>query len=188
MPRTRSSHRSRRSAYAASTSAEARSHRVGKLAEIDLLERGAARHRVGLAGELRFESLARPQELEPVVVEGRRSGEHGVTEPVAIGVVVENGEPGLCRTQRHRLAVQLDSAREDRILERVEALRELGDQDAALAGLPQPKEPLVIDAVGLLGLLEESMLVAGEQVGVARDDRRLLARLLLTYAHGPGFL
>ena len=32
------------------------------------------------------------------------------------------------------------------------------------------------------------MLVAGEEVGIAGDDRRLLARLLLAYPHGSSLL
>src|SRR5437868_6946731 len=73
---------------------------------------------------------------------------------------------------------------EDRVLERVVALGELGDEQACLAGLVEPVEPLALVALRvLLGRAKRVELLAAEEIGVARDDRRLLRDLLLAHAH-----
>jgi len=73
--------------------------------------------------------------------------------------------------------------------EQLEALREAeagaeGDE-AALAGLAQPVQPLALIAVGALLLVaQRAQLLATEEIRVAGDDRGLLGNLLLPHAHG----
>ena len=70
------------------------------------------------------------------------------------------------------------------VLELVVALDELVRDQAALAGLAQPVEPLALVARRAgLGLAQRLELPAAEEIGVARDDLRLLGGLLLPDPH-----
>ena len=69
-----------------------------------------------------------------------------LAELLAVGVRVEHREPRLRRAQRHLLAAERHARAEDRVLERVLLLGELGGDDAGLAGLAQPVEPLALVA------------------------------------------
>src|SRR4029079_13335387 len=78
---------------------------------------------------------------------------------------------------------------EDRVLDRVVALGQLGDEKPGLARLAEPVEPLTLVALRvLLGRAERVELPAAEEVGVARDDRRLLRDLLLAHAYRAALL
>ena len=84
--------------------------------------------------------------VAPVGVERGRLGALELAELLAVGVRVEHREPRLRRAQRHLLAAERDARAEDRVLERVLLLGELGGDDAGLARLPQPVEPLALVA------------------------------------------
>jgi hypothetical protein len=175
---------------------EARARLLGRgderrleLTERDLLLLLAPRDRIRLAGELGLELLARAQELEPRVVEGRGRVRVQISELVPVAVLGQDREPRLSRAERQLLAAEGDAGGEDRVLERVVALRQLGDEQTGLTRLAQPVEPLALVALGLLlGRPQGVELVAAEEVGVAGDDRRLLGDLLLPHAHGPPLL
>ena len=112
-----------------------------------------------------------------------------VAELLAILVDGQHRELRLRRAKRHLLALERDAGREQLVLELVVALDELVREQAALARLPQPEEPLaLVDARALLGLVQRLELAAAEEVGVAADDLRLLRGLLLPHAHGPRLL
>jgi len=140
-----------------------RDERALELAERDALLLLVPRDRVGLARELGLELLGRAQQVQPVRVE--LGGALGVelAELLALLVRLEDREPRLCRPQRQLLAPVGDPRGEDRVLERVVALRELGEEEPGLAGLAQPVEALALVAVGaLLGLAQHVELVAAE--------------------------
>src|SRR5919204_5044343 len=163
--------------------------RALELAERDPLLLLAPRDRVGLAGELGLELLGRAQELEPRVVEGRGGVGVQLAELVPVGVAGEDREARLGRAKRQLLAPEGDARGEDRVLERVVALGELRHEHAGLAGLAKPVEPLALLALGVvLRRAERLELSTAKEVGVARDDRRLLRDLLLAHAHGPPLL
>src|SRR5437764_836059 len=90
------------------------------------------------------------------------------------------------QTSTARSFVELDARGQDRVLEHVLALGELGGNEARLAGLAQPVEALALVRVGgiVLGAAERVDLVAREEIAVARDDLRALGNLLLPHAHG----
>ncbi len=155
---------------------------TGEALEIDPLELAAPQHRIRLLGELGLERLPRPEQLEPLAVEARRGLEHALPEPIAITVLVEHRELRLRRPERDRLAVLLDPAGQDRVLERVLALGELRGDDPARARLSKANEPLALVVLGgPLRAAERRVLLAREEICVAGDDRRLLARLLLAH-------
>src|SRR5207244_11431768 len=112
-----------------------------ELAERDPLLLLAARDRVGLAGELRLELLAGAQELEPCLVEGRRGVGLQLAELVAVGVVREGREPRLGGPERQLLAAGGEAGRQDRVLERVVPLGELGRAAPRFSGLAAPVVP-----------------------------------------------
>ena len=86
-------------------------------------------------------------------------------------------------------ASEVDAAGEDRVLELVGALRELGCDDPALARLAKAERALRVAVLATLdGSRERSMLGAAEEIGEPGDDRRLLARLLLADPNGSGLL
>src|SRR5204863_9555904 len=153
--------------------------RALEVVERDRLLLLVPRDRVGLARELRFELLGRAQQVEPIGIEGGGGVSLERAQLLPLVVVREKREPRLRRSQRQLLAAVRDARGQDRVLERVVALGELGEEQAGLAGLPQPVEPLALVAVGaFLGVSQDVELVAAEEVGVARDDRRLLRDLL----------
>ena len=161
---------------------------VGEPVQVDLLSLGAATNRILDARELRLERLPGLEERQALVVEARRGLDDGRAEPVADRVLVDHGERSLRRAQRHLLAAVLDTAGEDRVLEGVQPVGELGHDDAALARVAEPGEAFPLVAVADLGVLQGGVLVAGEERAVAGDDRRLLARVLLTDPDGPRLL
>ena len=77
---------------------------------------------------------------------------------------------------------------EERVLERVFALGELAVDDAFLAGEAQAGELLAVVSRRRFGPREGLELLTGEEIRVARDDRRLLGRLLLPHADRPRLL
>ena len=126
---------------------------------------------------------------EPVGIEPRRLRPLEVAELLAVGVAVVHRQARLRGAQRHLLALERDARADERVLERVLLVRELGGDDPALARLPQPVEALAVFALrGVLRLVQRLELRAREQVGVAGDDRRLLRHLLLADANGAAFL
>src|SRR5439155_10813824 len=151
----------------------------------DLLLFLAPRDGVRLPGEVRLELFVGPQELEPLLVEAHRSLVVDLAELVPVDVTIEHGKLRLRGSQRHLLAPELDARSEDRVLELVVALRELGREQSALARLAQPVQPLSLVPVGLLLLgLQRAQLLAAEEIGVARNYRRLLGDLLFAHANG----
>src|SRR5207302_11322384 len=77
----------------------------------------------------------------------------------------------------------------DRVLERVVALGQLGDEEPGLARLAETEEALALVSLGvLLRRVEHVELVAAEEIGVARDDRGLLGTFLLAHPHVASFL
>src|SRR5205823_15048190 len=91
---------------------------------------------------------------------------------------------------RQLLSTEFDPRGQDRVLERVLAVGQLGGDETAFAGLTQPVEPLspVSGRRMLLGLAQGLELLAGEEIRVARDDRGPLGDLLLAHTHGPALL
>src|SRR5581483_642512 len=141
-------------------------------------------YRIRLAGDLPLEALGGGEQIEPLGVELRRLRPFELPELVAVPVGVEHGEAGLRRPQRHLLALEGHARGDERVLQRVLPLGELRRDDAALARLAQPVEPLPLLALGgVLRLAEHLDLRMREQVRVARDDRRLLGDLLLPHTN-----
>jgi hypothetical protein len=158
--------------------------RVGERVDVDCLTPRASRDGIWVVRELRVEGLRGGHQLLPVVVEpcGGVSGE--VAELVPVPVLVQDREHRLRGAKRERLAAEIDARSEELVLKAVEPLRELGDDDPAETRLAQAVETLALVAGGRVLLVAERLvLLAGEQVGVAGDDLRLLARLLLAHAH-----
>ena len=115
--------------------------------------------------------------------------EHGGAERVAVGVGGLDGEPRLGRAERKLVAAPGDAGGEERVLERILALGELAVDDALLAGEAQAGDLLAVVARRRrFGPGERLELLAGEEVRVARDDRRLLGGLLLPHADRPRLL
>ena len=188
-PRTRSNQVSRRRRYACSAAADACASVDGELAQRDPLLLLVPRDRVGLAGQLRGQLLAGAEQLEPLVVEGGVQVGLELAELLALGVGVQDRQPRLGRPQRQLLALVRQPRGELGVLEGVLALDELGGDDPALADLAQAVELLALVALRrALGVPERIELLAGEQVGVAGDDLRLLGRLLLADADGAALL
>ena len=139
-----------------------------------------ARDRIGLLRQLGLELFVQAQQVEPVGVELGGLLEVQRAELVALLVIRQDGETRLRGSQRHLLALVGQARGEDGVLELVVLLGQLGGDQPAFAGLPQPVEPLAVVAVGgLLLLTERPELVAAEEVGVAGDDRGLLRHFLL---------
>ena len=110
-----------------------------------------------------------------------------LAELFAFRVLREDSELRLGGPQRHLLAGEGQPCSEERVREVVLTRGELGVDDPALARLAQPVEALGLVRLGRggLGRAQRVQLVAGEQIGVPRDDRRLLGRLLLADANRP---
>jgi hypothetical protein len=131
----------------------------------------------------------RLEQRAPIRVEARRLGPLELAERFAVRVRVEHGKPRLGRAQRHLLAAKRHARAEQRVLERVLLLCELGGDDASLARLAQPVQPFALGSVGRALRLEQRLdLRAGEQVAIARHDRRLLGDLLLPDPDRAAFL
>ena len=92
--------------------------------------------------------------------------------------------------QRQLLTLELDPGGQDRVLERVFALCQLGRDQAGLAGLAQSVETLAFLARSRLGLgiAQRGQLVAREQLRIARDDLGALGDFLFANAHRAAFL
>ena len=162
-----------------------------ELAQRDALLLLVAR-RPGRARRRARRRAPRPRDqLEPVVVElGRRVGVDARRAP--------RGRRSSGSTASRACAVRsgissplnVDPRGEDRVLERVLALGELGRDEPALAGLAQPVEALALVAAGAPSSASRSASSCSrrEEVGVARDDLRLLGDLLLADAHRAAFL
>src|SRR5207247_1463554 len=123
-----------------------RDERALELAQRDPLLLLVARDRVRLARQLGLELFGRPQEVEPVGIELGRAVGLERAELLALAVVVEDREPSLGRAQRELLAAIGHPGGEDRVLDRVVPLGELGEEEAGLAGLAEPVEPLALVA------------------------------------------
>src|SRR6185436_4837699 len=107
----------------------------------------------------------------------------------ALLIVRDHGKTSERRTKRQLLALEGQARGEDRVLELVVLLGQLGSDEPALTGLAQPVEPLALVSLrSLLIVAQDLKLLAAEEVGVANDDRRLLGNLLLADADGPAFL
>src|SRR6266513_2738370 len=134
--------------------------------------------------------VARDEELAALLVEASVELPHQLAELVALSVLRDDGEPRLRRPQGQPLAVERQPGREDRVLELVLARGELGFDDAGLARSAQPVEPFLLVGGGCLGLgpAERVELVVGEEIGVPRDDRGLLGRVLLADPDGADLL
>ena len=139
---------------------------------------------IGVARELRVEGLRGGHQFLAVVVEAGGGVGSQVAKLVAVAVPVEDREHRLRGTKRERLAAEIDARGEELVLETVGALGDVGDDDPAQTGLTEAVEALALVAGGRVLLVAERLvLLAGEEVGVAGDDLRLLARLLLPHAH-----
>src|SRR5262249_47977246 len=142
-----------------------------------------------LTGKVGLELFVGAQQLEALLVERRGRRLVDLSERLALAISVEDGELRLRRAQRDLLGLERHTGSEDRVLELVVTFGELGRNEPAFAGLAQPVQPLALLMVrALLFLLKRAQLIAAEQVGVARDDRRLLRDLLFADANGPPFL
>ncbi len=160
-----------------------------EVAQRDLLLVLVARDRIRLLRQVRVQLLVRAQELEPLLVELGRPRVVELAELVALLVVGEHGELREGGAERQLLAVVGHPRGEDRVLELVVPLGQLGRDQTALARLAQAVEPFLLLAVGTALLLAEGdELLAAEEIRVARDDRGLLGDLLLAHADGPSFL
>ncbi len=161
-----------------------------ELVERHLLLVLAAFDGIGDARELALERLPLREQVEPALVELGVAFRLELPQLLALPVRVEHGEPGLRGTERQLLALPRDAGREDPVLELVVLLGDLRRREAGLTCLTQPKETLALVLVGrfVLTPAQQLELVAREQVLVARDDRRLLGRLLLSHAHGATLL
>src|ERR671928_1212488 len=96
-----------------------------------------------------------------------RGGEVGgeATELVAVGVLRQHREPRLSRAQRQLFPAELDPGGEDLVLQRVLPVGQLGDDEARLARLPHPVEPLALVSVSRARrrLPQSLELLAGEE-------------------------
>src|SRR4029079_7557209 len=97
-----------------------------------------------------------------------------LTKLFTVCVRVEHREPRLRRPERHLLTAKRHARAEERVLERILLLCDLGGDDAGLAGLPQPVQTLVLVAAGRLGLVQRVELLAREEIAIPRNDRGLL--------------
>src|SRR5439155_1107129 len=108
---------------------------------------------------------------------------------VALLVGRQDREAGERGSERQLLALERHPRGEDGVLELVVLLGELGGDEPTLAGLTQPVEPFARLAVrGRLLVAERAELVTAEEVGVTRDDRRLLRHLFLAAADRSSLL
>ena len=105
--------------------------------------------RIGIAGDVGLEQLARLEQRAPIGIERGRPGALELAELFAVGVGVEDCELRLRGAQRQLLAAERDARTEDRVLERILLLRDLRRDDAGLARLAQPVEAFALVAPAL---------------------------------------
>ena len=166
-----------------------RVHGVQDRAEPNPLLVLVARDGIGDARDVGLELVPVAEERAPLVVEPGRDGERRAAERVAAAVVGLDREAGLGRAERQLLPVPRHPRPEQRVLELVLPLRELARDDALLTGQAEPGDRLTVVAGRVrLCLLQRLQLLPGEEIRVARDDRRLLRRLLLPHADRPRLL
>ncbi len=163
--------------------------RVEDRAERDPLLGLVARDGVGEPGHLRLQDVSRGEQSAALVVEGGGHIDRRGAEGAAVGVAGLDREPRLRRAKREVLALPRHAGGEEGVLERVLALGELAIDDPFLARDAKARDllPTVVRRVGL-GSGERLELLTGEEVGVARNDRGLLRRLLLPHADGARLL
>src|SRR4029078_3945610 len=101
-------------------------------------------NRVRLVDQVRLELLVRAQQFEALLVELGRLLSVQLTELVALLIVRDHGKTSERRTKRQRLALEGQARGEDRVLELVVLLGQLGGDEPALTGLAQPVEPLAL--------------------------------------------
>ena len=188
-PSSRSNHSARMPVPRAVDGLARRGERALEVAQRDLLLLFDPRDRVGLARELGLELFRGGDQLESVVVEVGGTERLQLAELLAFPVVGEHRELRLRGAERQLLALPRHARAEQRVLERVLSLGELGGDDPGLAGLAQAVEALALVARRARFLLAQRLdLLAGEEVRVARDDRRLLGGLLLPHPHRAALL
>jgi hypothetical protein len=161
-----------------------------ELAERDALLFLVSCNRIGLPGDLTLELLDGLQQFEALVVEIGAPVGGDRPELLAVLVVGQYRQPGLGRTERQLLVLELDARGEDGVLERVLALGHLARDVARLARLAQTVEPLALVALRRLILRgpQRIELLAGEQVAEPVDDLRPLGDLLLPHADRAALL
>jgi hypothetical protein len=160
-----------------------------ELAQRDLLLLLVTSDRVGLLGQVRLELLVRAQQFESLLVELGRLLPVQLTELVALLVIRDHCKTRERRAKRQLLTLEGQARGENRVLELVVLLGQLGGDEPTLTGLAQPIEPLALVSVRNLLLVTQGLkLLAAEEIGVANDDRRLLGDLLLADADGPALL
>ncbi len=139
----------------------------------------------GSSGELRTQRLPRALELAPPVVQLGRGFHHPLAELFPFGIVGKRAQPRRGRAQRERVAGEVDLESELGILQRVLLRSEAGDDEPGLARMPETVQPLALVGVRLRlpGLAQRLELLGREEVGVARDDLRLLGYGLQPDAH-----
>ena len=187
-PSSRSNQRSRSAPYGVVDGAACAREDVGELAQRDRPSppRFGARARDRRRRPASSSSPARRSSSRSLVERGGGVGLQPA-QLLALAVVGEHRELRLGGAKRQLLALERHRGRQHRVLERVGlALGELGRDDPAFARLAQAVQALALVAVGRVrfGLAQRVELVAREEVGVARDDLRLLGGLLLAHADG----
>ena len=115
---------------------------VRELAQRYVLLLLTAADRVRLAADVRLEPFARAHEVEAAVVEGGRNLRLERAQLVPLAVAGQHGQPGLCGAQRELVPMERHLGGQDRVLELVRLLGELGCHHPALAGQEQASESL----------------------------------------------
>ena len=107
----------------------------------------------------------------------------------ALAVVGKHRELRLGGAQRQLLALERHRGRQQRVLELVRLRGELRRDDPAFAGLEQAIQALALRLRRVRFCLPQRLqLFAREEVGVARDDLRLLRGLLLAHSDSARLL
>ncbi len=162
---------------------------IGDRAERDTLLALVPRDRVADPRDVGLERVALAEQRAALVVQRRRRLQHAAAETVATAVVRLGREARLGGAERKLVSVPRHPRREQRVLERILALGELARDEALLTLQAQTRDRFPLGSVG--GLLRRAQRVelrSGEQIRVARDDRRLLRRVLLPHAHRADLL
>jgi hypothetical protein len=90
-----------------------------------------------------------------------------LTELVALVVVRDHRKTRERRAKRQLLALEGQACGEDRVLEFVVLLGQLGGDEPTLTGLAQPVEPLALVSLrSVLLLTQGPKLLAAEEIGV----------------------
>ena len=117
---------------------------VGEPAQRDALLLLVSVHGLGIAGDVRLELLAGPDELEPPLVERGGDVRLQVAQLFALAVVGKHRELRLGGAKRQLLALERHLGRQQRVLELVGLRRELGRDDPAFARLEQAIQALAL--------------------------------------------